>query len=426
MSSPTNGPGEFPAKALDTTADRPWPVRLLAAKIADYVDRMAPVWVEGQLVQVNSHNASASAYLTLRDTAVDMSLSVTMLKRLLEARGEAISEGAHVVVHAKPSFWTKRGTLSLRASDIRALGLGELLARIEHLKRVLAAEGLFDAERKRPLPFLPGRIGLICGANAKAKHDVLVNARARWPQVHFEIREVAVQGPHCVPEVGRAIADLDSDPDVEVIVIARGGGSVEDLLPFSNEAMVRAAAKCTTPLVSAIGHETDAPLLDLVADYRASTPTDAAKRIVPDVGQELARIAQARDRMTNALTRRLRTEGERLTLLRNRPVLADPASIVTPRLRALEQTRTAGRAVIARRLDRAEADLTNLRTALRTLSPQATLERGYAVLRTDDGAVVRSPDEVTIGQDLSALVAAGRLGVTVRTLDTRTGDEVIG
>ncbi|CAM3527183.1 exodeoxyribonuclease VII large subunit [Occultella aeris] len=426
MSSPPNGPGGFPAKALDTTAEQPWPVRLLAAKIADYVDKMAPVWVEGQLVQVNSHNASASAYLTLRDTDVDMSLSVTMLKRLLGARGEAISEGAHVVVHAKPSFWTKRGTLSLRASDIRALGLGELLARIEHLKRVLAAEGLFDTERKRPLPFLPGRIGLICGADAKAKHDVLVNARARWPQVHFEIREVAVQGPHCVPEVSRAIADLDSDPDVEIIVIARGGGSVEDLLPFSNEALVRAAAKCTTPLVSAIGHETDAPLLDLVADYRASTPTDAAKRIVPDVGQELARIAQARDRMANALNRRLRTEGERLTLLRNRPVLADPASIVTPRLRALEQTRTAGRAAIARRLGSADADLANLRTALRTLSPQATLERGYAVLRTDDGVVVRSPDDVTVGQDLSALVAAGRLGVTVRTADTRTGEEVIG
>ncbi|WP_165962759.1 exodeoxyribonuclease VII large subunit [Occultella glacieicola] len=426
MSGPTNGPGDLPAKALETTAERPWPVRLLAAKIADYVDRMAPVWVEGQLVQVNAHNASASAYLTLRDTDVDMSLSVTMLKRLLAARGESITEGAHVVVHAKPSFWTKRGTLSLRANDIRALGLGELLARIEHLKRVLAAEGLFDAERKRPLPFLPGRVGLICGANAKAKHDVLVNARARWPQVHFEIREVAVQGPHCVPEVSRAIADLDADPDVEVIVIARGGGSVEDLLPFSNEAMVRAAAKCATPLVSAIGHETDAPLLDLVADYRASTPTDAAKRIVPDVTQELARIAQARERMTSALTRRLRTESERLAALRDRPVLADPTSIVGPRLHALERARAAGRAAVGHRLDRADADLTNLRTALRTLSPQATLERGYAVLRTDDGAVVRSPAQVTVGEGLSALVAGGRLGVTVRDVGTRTDDEVVG
>src|SRR5699024_9907383 len=241
-----------------------WPVRVLSTKIAEYVNRMAPVWVEGQIVQLNKHNASATAYLTLRDTDVDMSLNATMLKQMLAAVSAPVEEGAHVVLHAKPSCWVKKGALRMRAQDIRAIGVGELLARIEELKKVLAAEGLFDAERKLPLPFLPRRIGLISGRDAKAKHDVLVNARARWPHVHFEIREVAVQGPNCVPQVSRAIAELDADEDVEVIVVARGGGSVEDLLPFSNETMVRAAAASRTPLVAAIGHETDTPLLDLV------------------------------------------------------------------------------------------------------------------------------------------------------------------
>ncbi|UFU02319.1 exodeoxyribonuclease VII large subunit [Ruania suaedae] len=406
--------GDLPARALDTTAEQPWPVRLLSAKIADYVNKMAPVWVEGQLVQVNAHNASASAYLTLRDTDVDMSLNVTMLKRLLLAAGTAIEEGSHVVVRAKPSFWTKRGTLSLRATDIRAIGLGELLARIEHLKRILAAEGLFDTERKRPLPFLPTRVGLICGRDAKAKHDVLVNASARWPQVQFEVREVAVQGPSSVGEVSRAIAQLDANPEVDVIVVARGGGSVEDLLPFSNETMVRAAAACRTPLVAAIGHETDCPLLDLVADYRASTPTDAARRIVPDMATELTRITQTRARMAGALRQRLALESDRLTALRSRPVLAQPLVLVTSRADHVHQWRTRSRVAFAARLDRAGGEVSNLRTALRTLSPDATLRRGYAVLRHQEGTVVRDPAEVAVGEDLRALVAGGELSVSVR------------
>lgn len=414
MSTSEPAGSDLPAKALETTAERPWPVRVLSNKIAAYVDRMAPVWVEGQLVQLNAHNASSMAYLTLRDTDVDMSLNVTMLKRLLHGAGSGIEEGAHVVVRAKPTFWAKRGTLSLRASDLRAIGIGELLARIEELKKHLAAEGLFDPERKLPLPFLPGRVGLICGRDAKAKHDVLVNARARWAQVHFEIREVAVQGPNCVPQVSRAIAELDADEDVEVIVVARGGGSVEDLLPFSNETMVRAASACRTPLVAAIGHETDTPLLDLVADYRASTPTDAAKRIVPDVAAELSNIAAARTRMAEALTRRLHHEQDRLTAMRSRPVLADPTTMVTVRAEQIDRLRQSARSTFAGRLDRARGEVTALRTALRTLSPEATLRRGYAVLRTESGAVVRGPDEVRTGQTLQALVAAGTFDVEVR------------
>ncbi|SEE96651.1 exodeoxyribonuclease VII large subunit [Ruania alba] len=409
-------PSDLPARALETTAERPWPVRLLSSKIADYVNKMAPVWVEGQLVQVNRHNASATAYLTLRDTDVDMSLNVTMLKRILQSMSTPVEEGAHVVVHAKPSFWTKRGTLSLRATDIRAIGLGELLARIEQLKRVLAAEGLFDVDRKRPLPFLPARVGLISGREAKAQHDVLVNARARWPQVQFELREVAVQGPNSVREVSAAIAELDADPDVDVIVVARGGGSVEDLLPFSNETLVRAAAACGTPLVAAIGHETDCPLLDLVADYRASTPTDAAKHIVPDVAAELTRIDQARERMARAIHRRVALESERLTALRSRPVLARPEVLVTARRETLERLRIEARAAFSARLERGRSEVGHLRTALRTLSPEATLRRGYAVLRSDDGAVVRAPQDVAVGDSLTALVADGALTVSVRDI----------
>lgn len=424
MSSTEPAGTDLPAKALETTAERPWPVRVLSSKIAAYVDRMAPVWVEGQLVQLNAHNASSMAYLTLRDTDVDMSLNVTMLKRLLHGAGTGVQEGAHVVVRAKPSFWVKRGTLSLRASDLRAIGVGELLARIEELKKRLAAEGLFDPERKRALPFLPGRVGLICGRDAKAKHDVLVNARARWPHVHFEVREVAVQGPNCVPQVSRAIAELDTDEDVEVIVVARGGGSVEDLLPFSNEAMVRAAAACRTPLVAAIGHETDCPLLDLVADYRASTPTDAAKRIVPDVAGELTNIAAARTRMAEALTRRLQLEQDRLTAMRSRPVLADPTTMVTTRNEQLDRLRQSARTSFGGRLERARGEVTALRTALRTLSPEATLRRGYAVLRTGSGAVVREPDQVSAGERLEALVAGGKFDVQVRPGRQETKDVV--
>lgn len=413
MSTTEPADSELPTRALETTADRPWPVRLLSSKIADYVNKMAPVWVEGQLVQVNKHNASKMAYLTLRDTDVDMSLNVVIFKGNLRSVETPVEEGSHVVVHAKPNFWTKRGTLNLRAKDIRAIGIGELLARIEHLKKVLAAEGLFDLERKLPLPFLPGRIGLICGRDAKAKHDVLVNARARWPHVHFDVREVAVQGVKCVPQVTEAIAELDADPDVEVIVVSRGGGSVEDLLPFSNETMVRAASACRTPLVSAVGHESDTPLLDLVADYRASTPTDAARQIVPDVAQELTNIATARERMADALTRRLAVEQDRLSAMRTRPVLADPTTMITARAEHIDRLTHQTRNAFTARLDRAASDITTLRTALRTLSPDATLRRGYAVLRTDDGAVVRDPAEVQRQQELEALVAHGSLQVQV-------------
>ena len=412
MSSPTP-PRPLPERALDTTAESPWPVRLLSAKIADYVAKMSPLWVEGQIVQLNRRPGAGIAFLTLRDTDVDMSLPVSMTAGVLNAMSTPLAEGAHVVVHAKPVFWTKRGTLQLSANEVRAVGVGELLARIEHLKRVLASEGLFDAERKVPLPFLPRVIGLVCGRESKAEHDVVVNARARWPQVEFEIREVAVQGASAVPQVSQAIAELDQDPRVEVIVVARGGGAVEDLLPFSNESMIRAAAACRTPLVSAIGHETDTPLLDLVADYRASTPTDAAKRIVPDVGEERARIDQARHRIRSAVEHRVRREADGLAQLRSRPVLARPQSMIDDRSTELHRMRDSARRCLDHALSSAEHRVTALGAQVRALSPAATLDRGYAVVQTSDGSVVRQATAVAAKDSLRIRVAEGELMATV-------------
>ena len=300
-----DGPRELAPRANLTTAENPWPLRLLSSKIDQYVARMSQVWVEGQVIQLNRRPGAGMAFLTLRDTDADISMSVSIYARVLDAvlarTGAELGEGARVVVRAKPTFWAKRGSLQLQADDIRPVGVGDLLARIEQLRRILAAEGLFDAERKRPLPFLPRKVGLVCGRQAKAKDDVLVNARLRWPGLPFEVREVAVQGARAVGEVTRAIQELDTDAQIDVIVVARGGGAVEDLLPFSDEGLVRAAAACRTPLVSAIGHETDCPLLDLVADYRASTPTDAARRIVPDLAQETVGLDSARERLRTVL-----------------------------------------------------------------------------------------------------------------------------
>ncbi len=396
-------PSALPARALDTSPEQPWPVRHLSAKIGEYVHKMSGVWVEGQIVQLNRR--AGMSFLTLRDTEADVSLSVTATGRVL---GE-ITEGAHVVVHATPTFWSKRGTLQLQADSARVVGLGDLLARIEQLRRVLAAEGLFDADRKRALPFLPAVVGLVCGRESKAEHDVVVNARDRWPQVEFEIREVAVQGPRAVPEVSAAIAELDADPRVEVIVVARGGGSVEDLLPFSNEAMVRAAAACRTPLVSAIGHETDAPLLDLVADHRASTPTDAAKRIVPDVAEERTKLRQARARITAAVDQLLRREADRLTALRSRPSLAHPEVLIDGRAEQVGRLLDEARRSLGTRVTAGDAEVARLAAQVTALSPAATLQRGYAVVQRPDGAVVRDPGEVETGERLRVRVSAGEL-----------------
>ena len=284
----------LPETAGETTAERPWPVRHLSQKVKEYVERMPPVWVEGQVLNVKRWRHLV--FLTLRDAEADASMSATLPASEVEALADPLADGARVVVHAKPTWWVKSGSLQLDARELRTVGIGELLARIEALREALAAEGLFADDRKVPIPFLPRLVGLVCANQGDAEHDVVVNARERWPSVRFEIRRVTVQGSRCVPETTDAIRDLDAMPEVDVIVVARGGGSLEDLLPFSSEALVRAAAECVTPLVSAIGHEKDAPLLDLVADLRASTPTDAGKRIVPDAAAESRALERASPR----------------------------------------------------------------------------------------------------------------------------------
>ena len=397
------------AKAADTTRDNPWPLSRLTQNIKIYVDRMSALWVEGQVVQYNPRPGSRMAFFTLRDTESDTSMTVTAFPNVITAIGAGFEEGVKVVARVKPVFWERSGSLNLQAAEIHLQGLGDLLAQIERLRQRLAAEGLFDERRKKPLPFLPRVIGLVCGRNAKAKDDVIVNASARWPAACFEVREVAVQGQYAVREVTQAIAELDSLPQVDVIVVARGGGSVEDLLPFSDEALVRAAAQASTPLVSAIGHEGDAPLLDYVADYRASTPTDAARRIVPDLAQELDGLARAREGMRSAIQRRLAQERYNLDLLVSRPIFLAPTATLEPHRTFIDSALTSLRTQVERRLNSERQSILQASATLQALSPQATLERGYSMLRLPSGELVRDASQVPKGTLVEGILAQGRL-----------------
>ena len=382
------------------------PVRTVARLIGEWVGRLGRVWVEGQVTQISRR--PGTVFLTLRDPVADVSLQVTCARAVTEAI--ALTEGSRVVVHGKPDFYLSRGTLSLSATDIRQVGVGELLARLERLKVLLGQEGLFAAGRKRPLPFLPGVVGLVTGRASAAEKDVLENARRRWPAVRFDVRNVAVQGHLAVEQCVGALRSLDGK--VDVIVIARGGGSVEDLLPFSDEALLRAVAACRTPVVSAIGHEPDSPLLDLVADVRCSTPTDAGKRVVPDVLEELHRVTTLRDRARRVARGSLDREQHRLDQARSRPVLADPGRNVTDRRDAMVALRERAHRCATSAVERAEQDLLHTTARVVALSPQATLDRGYAVVQTPDGAVVRSAGQVGPGQLLRVRLAAGEIRVT--------------
>jgi exodeoxyribonuclease VII large subunit len=400
--------------ALQTSPEQPAPVRQIANLLGQWIGRLGAVWVEGQVAQLSRRPGTSTVFLTLRDPAADISVQVTCPRVVFDVVDPPVTEGARVVVNARPSYYITRGTLSLAASDIRPVGLGELLARLERLKRLLAAEGLFAPERKRRPPFLPGTIGLICGRNSAAEHDVLENTRRRWPAAEFRIENVAVQGSQAAGQVIEALRRLDTDPQVDVIVLARGGGSVEDLLPFSDEGLIRAVAMCRTPVVSAIGHEQDSPLSDLVADVRASTPTDAARRIVPAVSEETGRVRDLRGRARQLLAHRLDRELALLHGLRTRSALRDPGHDIGRREDEVLAMRDRARRSTTQLLDRAQDNLGHQLARVRGLSPKATLDRGYAVLQKSDGAVVRDPAQVTAGEGLDARVAAGRFGVEVR------------
>ncbi len=399
--------------ALSTSAEAPIPVGEVSRLIGGWIDRLGAVWVEGQITQLSRRPGAGVVFLTLRDPSHDISISVTCFRGVFDEVADVVGEGARVVVHARPEWYAPRGQLSLRAVEIRPVGVGELLARLERLKRSLTAEGLFAAERKKPLPFLPQLIGLVCGRASAAEHDVLENARLRWPAVRFEVRNVPVQGAHAVPRVVEAVRELDAHPQVDVIVVARGGGSVEDLLPFSDEELVRAVAACHTPVVSAIGHEPDAPLLDLVADLRASTPTDAAKKIVPDVGEEQQRIRQLRERALRTVRNLLDREERGLAAARSRPSIADPRRIVEERRAQTDALTDRSRRTLGHLLDRADDELAHTRARVVALSPAATMRRGYAVLQREDGTVVRSPADAVPDSALRARVAEGEFTVRV-------------
>ncbi|WP_189854962.1 exodeoxyribonuclease VII large subunit [Streptomyces poonensis] len=397
--------------ALTTSADAPLPVGEVSRLIGGWIDRLGAVWVEGQITQLSRRPGAGVVFMTLRDPSHDISVSVTCYRQVFDAIADVVSEGARVVVHAKPEWYAPRGQLSLRAAEIRPVGVGELLARLEQLKKSLTAEGLFAPERKKPLPFLPQLVGLVCGRASAAERDVLENARHRWPAVRFEVRNVAVQGVHAVPQVVQAVKELDALDDVDVIIVARGGGSVEDLLPFSDEELVRTVASCRTPVVSAIGHEPDTPLLDYVADLRASTPTDAAKKVVPDVGEENERVRWLRDRARRSVEALVEREERGLAHALARPSMEDPHRMIDERADQVDALLARGRRCFGHHLDRSSSELTHTHARVVALSPAATLQRGYAVLQKADGHVVRAPEEVTGDEPLRARVAGGEMTV---------------
>jgi exodeoxyribonuclease VII large subunit len=395
---------------FETSSEAPATVRVVSEAIKEYVERLGPIWIEGEISELNERSGMM-AFMRLRDPSVDMSISVMCHKSVIAAV-KPLPDNARIVMYAKPSWYTKNGSLSFSAREIRQVGVGELLARLEALKNLLASEGLFNSDRKVALPLLPKVIGLICGRNTDAEKDVVENAKRRWPSVQFEIREVTVQGAAAVTEVSAALRELEANKDVEVIIITRGGGSFEDLLPFSDEGLVRLAASCETPIVSAIGHEKDSPLLDLVADYRASTPTDAAKRVVPDIAEEIAMISAMRDRARRTVLNRLDLEATRITNFKNRPVMKDPHVLITTRAEVIAGLRDRSNRSFGASIKLAKEELKQIKARVRALSPQSTLDRGYSVVQLTDGQIVTDPKKLKAGDELRLRLAKGETKAT--------------
>lgn len=406
------------------TFENPWSVSTVNTEVKGWIERLGYLWVEGQLTQINMKPSWKLSYLTLRDVNQEMSVSLTASTALLQNLPTPIKDGDRIVVYGKPAFYAGRGSFSLWVTEIRHVGVGELLARIENLRRSLAAEGLFDASRKLPLPYLPRTIGLITGRGSAAERDVLSVARDRWPQVNFRVLNTAVQGAQAVSQVIEALEKLDADDEVDVIIIARGGGSVEDLLPFSEEALQRAVSAASTPVVSAIGHEPDSPVLDNVADLRAATPTDAAKRVVPDVAEEHALLDEARARMAQAVGQWVARERNNLDSLRSRPVLADPRTPINARRDELDTALSSIRREMRHVLGQETSRVAALRGQVSALGPASTLERGYSIVqvlpRDGDAEVVTTLDQSPPGSQLRIRVSDG--SITAAGMGTQRAD----
>lgn len=407
----------LPPRAGLTTPENPWPLRLLSENLHAYIARCDPTWVEGQVVELNQR--ARVTYVTLRDVDEEISVPVTLFAREMANMETPLERGMRVVAQVKPDFWTKTGRLSMIGQGVRPVGLGDLLVRIERLRRALAEEGLFDADHKQPIPPLPQRVGLITGRNSDAEKDVVRNARLRWPAVEFEIRNVAVQGTSAVRGVMGALEELDAHPEVDVIIIARGGGAFEDLLPFSDEALIRAVFAARTPVISAIGHENDQPLLDFVADLRASTPTDAGKRVVPDLIEEKAQVARARVVLDRAVMQFLDRERTALEALRSRPVLDQPEGMILVREEDLDRLRQRSLRTVLHRTERERDTITQMKHRVRALSPQETLSRGYAVAMTEAGDVVKSSDQVSVNDLLTLRLAHGEIKARTKSVSAR-------
>jgi exodeoxyribonuclease VII large subunit len=402
------------------TVDAPWPVGLLSAKVKGWIDRLGTVWVEGEITQWGV--SGGNVYGKLKDLDQDATVSFTIWSSVKAKIPADLKQGDRVVALVKPNYWVKGGTLTMQVFEMRHVGLGDLLERLERLRQNLRAEGLFDVSRKRALPFLPHCVGLITGRDSDAEKDVLRNAQLRWPAVEFRVVHAAVQGERAVADVTAALRQLDADPEVDVIIVARGGGDFQNLLVFSDESLVRTAAACLTPIVSAIGHEADRPLLDDVADLRASTPTDAAKRVVPDVAEELNRVQQARARIGSRVIHLISTEIDRLEQLRTRPVLANPSWLIDSRADDLTRYVARGTELMDRLLERGGNRVTELTAQLRALSPQRTLDRGYAIAQLPGGQALRSVADAPDGTPLLLTVADGKVTTTVDSPQPTVGD----
>ena len=361
--------------------------------VAEWLTRLPTIWVEGEVTELRRQDRWQSVFLTLKDPDEGACLAVTMPRGQFDALRLDLANGERVHVYGRPELFEARGDFRLRALSIERFGLGDHLAALERLKQKLAAEGLFDTERKRPLPRLPRRVGLVTGNDAAAKRDVLTAITARFPPARLLVAETYVQGPRAAPAIADALRAISEAPEIDVVVLARGGGSFEALLPFSDERLVRAIAACPVPVVSAVGHEQDTPLSDLVADARASTPTAAARLVVPDLAELTARLERSRTALATGARRALERERRRLDVSRDHLRRA-PLLLVERRRAAVEHS--AGR--------------------LRALSPRATLDRGYAIVRSAD-SIVRSSSEVATGTQVDVELGTGGFGATVE--DTR-------
>jgi exodeoxyribonuclease VII large subunit len=384
----------------------PWPVSRLSQTLKEWIERLGVLWIEGELASIKI--GATNMFGELRDLQLENSVSIHSWS--VSKIPSDLKQGDRVLALIKPAFWPKGGKLTMQVIEMRKVGLGELLERIERLRAQLTLEGLTALDRKKAIPFLPNKIGLITGKDSDAEKDVLQNSKLRWPEVQFRVIHTLVQGEKAAPEVIAAIKELDADPEIDVIIIARGGGSFLDLMVFSDEALVRAAANAKTPIVSAIGHENDRPVLDDVADLRASTPTDAAKRVVPDIVDERHKLEQLRQRLFIRVDTFVANQVSMIEQIRSRPILANPFTFIEVHEADVERAVDQMRSRLDQVLTREAMHVGHLRQQVRSLSPQSTLDRGYSVLRDLDGHVISDAAKVKSGQKLRVRLAKGELG----------------